>query len=225
MVSQEPYEKPSTSEDTINHASVEAHKQASAEAANDKGKGVKKDDACCASSNRVDPASAPGTDANSGPLKLHGYSVGDGDCSETRSIAREKDECGDVMSPLLSRSEKLCVRHQRMADEDTTARLQKVRTRWRLRQGLSQWGEASTLPAVGGGRLRSNYPVLDKSKESSSLKLWPFLSRAIAIEVSAHTNHSRLIPSPSPSRPPSIRSGRSFPPRHTRGGPLFCGAF
>lgn len=67
----------------------------------------------------------------SGPVLFHGYKMRDenGSCGE-------KGTCndGDVVAPLISRSEKLCVRHQRMADEDATARLQKVR--WQLAQNI-----------------------------------------------------------------------------------------
>ena len=68
------------------------------------------------------------TDAASVPLRLHGYSM-----QEDEELMPKLDEhASDVSAsndvvPLLSRSENLCVRHQRMADEGANARLQKVR--------------------------------------------------------------------------------------------------
>lgn len=67
------------------------------------------------------------TDAASVPLRLHGYSM-----QEDEDLMPKLDEhASDVSAsndavPLLSRSENLCVRHQRMADEGANARLQKV---------------------------------------------------------------------------------------------------
>ena len=67
------------------------------------------------------------TDAASVPLRLHGYSM-----QEDEELMPKLDEhASDVSAsndavPLLSRSENLCVRHQRMADEGANARLQKV---------------------------------------------------------------------------------------------------
>ena len=65
------------------------------------------------------------TDAASVPLRLHGYSM-----QEDEELMLKLDEHASDVSdvvPLLSRSENLCVRHQRMADEGANARLQKVR--------------------------------------------------------------------------------------------------
>lgn len=70
-------------------------------------------------------------DATSVPLYLYGYSSRDTDaeaqhkCSSSTSLGTENISTGPL--PLLSRSENLCVRHQRMADEGANARLQKVR--------------------------------------------------------------------------------------------------
>lgn len=70
-------------------------------------------------------------DATSVPLYLYGYSSRDTDaeaqqrCSSSKSSGAETINPGPL--PLLSRSENLCVRHQRMADEGANARLQKVR--------------------------------------------------------------------------------------------------
>lgn len=71
-------------------------------------------------------------DATSIPLYLYGYSSRDNDTetehkgSSSTASGTENTSTGPL--PLLSRSENLCVRHQRMADEGANARLQKVRS-------------------------------------------------------------------------------------------------
>lgn len=124
---------PSSSQDTVSRALVEAHKQVSAEAApvdasaspSDPRKAGSSCDAVAV------PSVAPSNEEKKeAALKAHGFVHNEavhGDGENVASSSRDKQECSSVISPLLSRSEKLCVRHQRMADEDATARLQKVR--------------------------------------------------------------------------------------------------
>lgn len=69
-------------------------------------------------------------DATSIPLKLYGYSSRDTDAEADHKCLSTNPGSADNTPgplPLLSRSENLCVRHQRMADEGANARLQKVR--------------------------------------------------------------------------------------------------
>ncbi|PKI82983.1 hypothetical protein MVES_002960 [Malassezia vespertilionis] len=61
---------------------------------------------------------------HTGPLKFHGYFMMD-EPEEKHGSASASGKGAKTSSPLTSRSEKLCVRHQRMADEGATARLQK----------------------------------------------------------------------------------------------------
>lgn len=124
---------PSSSQDTVSRALVEAHKQVSAEAA-PVDASASPSDARKAGSSRdavAGPSVAPSDEEKKeAALKAHGFVHNEavhGDGENAASTSRDKQECSSVISPLLSRSEKLCVRHQRMADEDATARLQKVR--------------------------------------------------------------------------------------------------
>ena len=67
-------------------------------------------------------------DATSVPLRLHGYEMNDCDAGPKEDAATKSDNPPSTdVARLLSRSENLCVRHQRMADEGANARLQKVR--------------------------------------------------------------------------------------------------
>ncbi|WFD29626.1 hypothetical protein MSPP1_000636 [Malassezia sp. CBS 17886] len=59
------------------------------------------------------------------PRLLHGYTTKEDSGEPHRCVAERHGETGSSLAPLLSRSEKLCVRHQRMADEGAQARLQK----------------------------------------------------------------------------------------------------
>lgn len=123
-------ENPASSE-AVNHALVEAHKQASAEVSSDiqmaSHQGHETD--CCGDVTEAsDSASVSTVEAQKGEaLRQHGFVMHDNSRNGSKGPLRDKDVCSSVISPLLSRSEKLCVRHQRMADEGATARLQKVR--------------------------------------------------------------------------------------------------
>lgn len=198
-----------SSEETLDQALVEAHKQASVEAETD----AQNSRACQhASSSRLERPIGVGAAASACDVKKENtqksdFALTDDHCGEDNTTLRNKDECRNVISPLLSRSEKLCVRHQRMADEDATARLQKVRLSFR---------PADPAGAVVVGRLfptclasdssRISYAIeLPRAKstlEPHGLRLWSVLSRAMVIDVSGHTNLSLLIPSRSLSRPP-----------------------
>lgn len=62
------------------------------------------------------------------PLRLHGYEMNDLDPTLKGNNASTCDNSPSTdVARLMSRSENLCVRHQRMADEGANARLQKVR--------------------------------------------------------------------------------------------------
>lgn len=66
------------------------------------------------------------TDMTSVPQRLYGYEMLDHEASRKDEKPADGVPSTDVVR-LLSRSENLCVRHQRMADEGANARLQKVR--------------------------------------------------------------------------------------------------
>ena len=66
------------------------------------------------------------TDMTNVPQRLYGYEMLDREASRENEKQADGSSSTDVVR-LLSRSENLCVRHQRMADEGANARLQKVR--------------------------------------------------------------------------------------------------
>ena len=66
------------------------------------------------------------TDMTNVPQRLYGYEMLDREASRENEKQTDGSSSTDVVR-LLSRSENLCVRHQRMADEGANARLQKVR--------------------------------------------------------------------------------------------------
>jgi len=66
------------------------------------------------------------TDMTNVPQRLYGYEMLDREASRENEKQTDGSSSTDVVR-LLSRSENLCVRHQRMADEGANARLHKVR--------------------------------------------------------------------------------------------------
>ena len=66
------------------------------------------------------------TDMTNVPQRLYGYEMLDREASRENEKQADGSFSTDVVR-LLSRSENLCVRHQRVADEGANARLQKVR--------------------------------------------------------------------------------------------------
>ena len=165
---------PSSSQDTVSRALVEAHKQASAEAApDDASASLAASHAAGISRSAVAvPSVAPtNEEKKEAALKAHGFVHNEavhGDGENVASSSREKQECSSVISPLLSRSEKLCVRHQRMADEDATARLQKVRASYSSTvrsAGAAVAGRhipRAWLASAAAACLRRNYPVREQ---------------------------------------------------------------
>ncbi|WFC97990.1 hypothetical protein MYAM1_000711 [Malassezia yamatoensis] len=109
-------------------ALIEAHKQASVEANSSKKR------ACHSKASNEDavrddsrgcPSHDPHSSLQKDLLHTQGFAKQDRHKDQKKSQPRDIHACSSVMTPLLSRSENLCVRHQRMADEDATARLQK----------------------------------------------------------------------------------------------------
>ena len=87
-------------------------------------------DAAAASQLEQDSCSCSPTmmprDMTNVPQRLYGYEMLDREASRENEKQADGSSSTDVVR-LLSRSENLCVRHQRMADEGANARLQKVR--------------------------------------------------------------------------------------------------
>lgn len=112
--------------DSMDETTMVAHQQVSKEATSTP---EDQQDYCCTADgcNEVAPPSASDALQGSSLKQVQGTDE-EGRDKEAASSMHTKGECDTIVNPLLSRSEKLCVRHQRMADEGANARLQKVRT-------------------------------------------------------------------------------------------------
>lgn len=103
------------------------------------------------------------------------------ECSHKETTSAEPPKAsidepgGSRLLPSASRSENMCIRHKRMADEGATVRLQQVRTGAR-----SSWGAANAIPHVGGGPARC--------KKKKPRRLRPLCLCAAVMVRPEHTN-------------------------------------